>query len=146
MLSALASLWGGCGHTLWWCLGGFFGTHEPRCVCCMGRLFFHFEIKTAGKNYQVGSSHFGFLCLIAYIKLRSWYESCRIPRQNDRSHPPSSRSDQSITVSLQRMPNDSQNMQHARQPVDSDAEVVVQYLTKRLVKRKVCSRTSGKHL
>ena len=44
------------------------------------------------------------------------------------------------------MPNDSQNMQHARQPVDSDAEVVVQYLTKRLVKRKVCSRTSGKHL
>ena len=35
------------------------------------------------------------------------------------------------------MPNDSQNMQHARQPADSDAEVVVQYLTKRLVKRKV---------
>ena len=34
-----------------------------------------------------------------------------------------------ITFTPQCMPNDSQNMQHARQPGDSDAEVVVQYLT-----------------
>ena len=61
----------------------------------------------------------------AELKLCSWYE---------------------INVSPQRMLNDSQNMQHTRQPADSDAEAVVQHLTKRLVKRKVCSRTSGKHL
>ena len=60
--------------------------------------------------------------------MRSWYEPCRITRQNDGPQPPSSRSEQSMTVSLQRKPNDSQNMQQAQQPADSDAEAVVQYL------------------
>ena len=63
--------------------------------CCMGRLFFHFEIKPAGKNYQVGPSPFDFLVLITFTKLLSWYESCQIPRQNDGSQPPSSHSEQS---------------------------------------------------
>ena len=76
----------------------------------------------------------------------SWYESCRITRQNDGPQPPSSRPEQRITVSLQRKPSDSQNMQHAQQPADSDAEAVVQYLCESLVNRKVCADTGGKHL
>ena len=36
--------------------------------------------------------------------------------------------------------------QYGQQAADSDAEVVVQYLSKRLVKRKTCAGTDGKDL
>ena len=78
--------------------------------------------------------------------MRSWYEI--LPDNTSKWR--AATTIQSIwakyyTVSLQRKPNDSQNMQHAQQP-GSDAEAVVQYLGEWLVTRKVCADTGGMHL
>ena len=103
-------------------------------------------IKTAGKKDRTHSE----MCFFCGSKSNALVVNCWISRQNIQNDGWQCKCLQdpwTITVSPKRKTGDLQKRtQYGQQAADSDAEVVVQYLSKRLVKRKTCAGTDGKDL
>ena len=123
---------------------GFFGFYEPRLDCSMDRLsLWDQDCRQEGQSDRTHSDIFFLYRLISSVLL----VNCRITRPNDRWQSKCLQDPRSITVSPKRKTSDLQKRQHSgQQLVDSDAEAVVQYLSKRLVKRKTWAGTDEKKI
>ena len=131
-------------HVLMW-FEGFFGLDEPRWDCWVDRLsLWDQDCRQEGQN---SLRDVFFFC---GSKSNALVVNCWISRQNIQNDGWQSKCLQdpwAITVSPKHKTSDLQKRtQHGQQPADSDAEAVVQYLSKRLIKRKTCAGTDGKDL